>query len=155
MEKFDLVFYKGNSFVSKIVRKITKSEYSHVALVLDEYHLLEADWRKPLSIRHISYKTQEYDVFRVEELTEKQKEYIKEFMMDTLNTPYDFTLILAHLLNYFFKVKLFHSPYRYDCSEWIDLAFLYAGVDLLPMTKSSTVTPAELSKSPKITMVNP
>jgi hypothetical protein len=155
VKEFDLLFYKGEGIVSNVIKKVTKSDYSHVALVLDDYHLLEADWKKPLSIRHFSYRAEDYDIYRVEGLMEEHKDRLRRYIVDTINSPYDFALIASHLLNYFFKGKIVGSPNRFDCSEWIDLAFLYAGVDLLPGIAFSTITPEKLVKSPKIKLVKP
>lgn len=153
MQEFDLIFYKGDGFISKIIKKVTKSPYSHVALVLDNYHILEADWKRPLSIRHISYRSQEYDIYRVKGLTEEQKEKLRRYINETISAGYDLKLVLSHLFKYFFKGKLLNSPSRYDCSEWITLAFLYAGIELLPSKQPFEVTPADLSKSPRLKLV--
>jgi hypothetical protein len=152
MESFDLLFYKGTNPVSKLISKVTKSPYTHVALVLDEFHLVEADWYHPLAIRHIVYRTGDYDIYRPQNLTEKQKAKIKAYIYETINSGYDYKLVMSHLFKYF-GGKLLDNPSRFDCSEWIDLAFLYSGYDFLPNVAFSTITPAELVKSPKLKLV--
>jgi uncharacterized protein YycO len=154
VEQFDLLFYRGSGVAASIISKVTKSPYTHVALVLDEFHLVEADWYHPLAIRHIEYRTENFDIYRVGDLDDVQRSRIKRYIYETINSPYDYPLVLSHLLKYFFGGKLlFNSPRRFDCSEWVDLAFNYAGIDLLPNTQISTVTPADLVKSPKLTLV--
>jgi hypothetical protein len=155
MEPFDLLFYRGKGIVSKAVKQFSDSPYSHVALVLDEYHLLEANWNHPLSIRHISYRRSDYDVYRVVGLEERQKEKIREYIQQTINAGYDYRLVISHVFHYFFKGKLIHDENRFDCSEWIDLAFMYAGVNLLPYRLDSLVTPGELADSDKLILVKP
>lgn len=153
MQEFDLIFYKGDGFISKVVKKVTDPPYSHVALVLDSYHLVEANWKNPLSIRHISYPKWDYDIYRVEGLTEQQKKKLRRYINETIGAGYDYKLVLSHLFKYFFKGKLLNSPSRYDCSEWVTLAFLYAGIELLPNKKPFEVTPTDLSKSPMLKLV--
>ena len=153
MREFDLLFYKGDGFISKIIKKVTAPPYSHVALVLDNYHVVEADWKHPLSIRHISYSSWDYDIYRVEGLTEEHKEKIRRYINETISAGYDYKLVLSHLFKYFFKGKLLNSPSRYDCSEWVTLAFLYAGIELLPNKQPFEVAPSDLLKSPRLKLV--
>lgn len=153
MEKFDLIFYKGKNIISKIIRLISKSDYTHVALYLGDFHVVETDFMLNLSVRHIIYKRKDYDVYRVENITAKQREKLEEFINMTISSHYDYKLVMSHFSNYFFDNKIRGSKNKFDCSEWIDLAFKYAGIDLLPSYNKSTVTPADLSKSPRITRV--
>lgn len=153
MQKYDLVFYRGNGPVSKLIQKVTKSEFSHVALVLDSFHLVETDWKYPLAIRHISYKFDDCVVMRYPGLTEEQGKKIERYLEDTINSRYDYALVVSHFFNVLWKSKLINDPARFDCSEWIDRAFHYAGIDLCPWEEFGSVTPADLSNSPLLNVV--
>ena len=71
--QFDFIFYKGETPIARIIQRITNSEYSHVAMVLDGLHLLQSDWRTPVSIHHLEYPVDHYNVYRLKtELTERE-----------------------------------------------------------------------------------
>ena len=140
MQPMDLLFYKGTSHISQLIRWVTRSSYSHVALVLDNLHLVEADWRYPLRIRHISYRVKEYDLYRVD-LTPEQTKMIWGFIRRTINCEYDFGEILKCL-----GLEAHGAPNKFTCSEWVSKAFSYAGIELT--SKTQGVTPNDLAKSP-------
>ena len=149
MHKYDILFYRGSNTISRAVKRITKSQYSHVALVINEYLVVETNWYYPVRFRRNRYlEHEEFTLKRVENLTEEQQEKIFEFISLYLDTRYDYIQIFYHVLNVVFGTKLKNNPNLYTCSELIDRAFQYAGIDLVPGREDGDLTPEELFNSP-------
>src|SRR5690606_17256948 len=89
-QPLDLLFYKGNSILARLIRYISKSEqYSHCSIFIDHLHLLETSWKQPNVIAHFGYRYTEYDVYRINlELTEDQKTAVMEFLQQRVNRSY-------------------------------------------------------------------
>ncbi|MDK2801079.1 MAG: hypothetical protein PWQ70_2698 [Clostridiales bacterium] len=125
IQSFDLIFYKGNSWLDKIIKKKLNSRYSHVGLVLDNFHTVETAWNIPLKIRHFSYRLGDFDRYRIPNLTDEQKERMTLFIQKTLNSKYDFIEILRYF-GFGFK----DDKNRYICISWIDECLKFSGVDV-------------------------
>ncbi|WGV59386.1 hypothetical protein QIH01_28605 [Brevibacillus brevis] len=48
LKRFDLLFVRGSLPLARLIQGVTNSQYSHVAIVLDEYHIEETDRWFPL-----------------------------------------------------------------------------------------------------------
>jgi|GEM_PF-1822918 len=149
MNQYDIVFYKGKSPISNIIKMFTKSKYSHVALVLDKYHLFETNWSHPAQINHIKYRTKDYDIYRYKShLTNRQKVLIDDYIQSVLDSKYDFKFLFSRGLKILFNVKIKDDKSRMTCDELVYLAFKNAGIDLLEgLDKTHILSPNLLSKS--------
>lgn len=152
MQTFDILFYSGKGLVSRFVQNVTKSPYSHVALVISERLVVETNWSFPVSIRPNEYEPKEYAICRVE-LTKEQADKIYEYIEKTLGSKYDLGQVIYHILHARFGTKIVNNPKLFTCSEWVDKAFKYAGVDLIPCEVDGSVTPADLFNSSRINLV--
>lgn len=145
LSQFDIVFYRGTSLISRTITTLSKSRYSHVALVLDDLHTLECDYKTPTAIRHFDYKDKTYDVYElVTPLTDEQRQGILKFIRENLGKKYDWRYIFSRGLNFLFGTKIYNHPDRYDCDELIVDAFKSQGIDLVEGTE---LFPEVLSKS--------
>lgn len=127
---------------------ITQSPYSHVAMVLDEYHIIETDWKFPVSINHIRFKNTSYDIGKVD-LTDEQKNKIKEYLISHIHYGYDFKLLFSHALHILFDFRITEDNTKFICSELINKAFKHAGVKLF----DGFATPADLANSEKVKII--
>lgn len=151
LRRFDLLFVRGRSWVGRLVQTVTRSPYSHVAIVLDELHVAETNWRYPLKIRHIRYRQQDYDVYRYYgELTPEQQTVMNVFLREHLNTPYDWRQSLSHGVYLLTGLPIYDAADRMNCSETVDRMFAAAGIDLCARQPDGRVTPADLAQSDKL-----
>ncbi|MEK3745858.1 hypothetical protein NST23_24605 [Brevibacillus sp. FSL K6-0770] len=91
LKRFDLLFVRGQSPLARAIQWFTDSLYSHVAIVLDDMHIAETDWRFPLQWNHNNYPPWQYDVYRYRgELTAVQADVMSTFIQEHIGTPYDF-----------------------------------------------------------------
>lgn len=151
--QFDFIFYKGETPIARIIQRVTNSEYSHVAMVLDGLHLLQTDWRTPVSIQHLEYPVEHYHVYRLRtELTEAEAMAVILYIRERLTAGYDFKLIFSRFFNLLIGTPIFSSKTRYNCDDLIVEAFRHIGINLIP--DDIVLTPDILSKSELIYRVD-
>lgn len=154
LQPFDLLFCFGRTWIGRVISKVTRSPYSHVAVVLDQRHIAETDWRKPLQIGHLNYKVIDYDVYRYHAgLTDEQKKVMEEFIDSMLGTKYDLLQTVTNGLFVLTGFPIRDAPDRMNCSETVDRMFAAAGIDLVPEALGK-VSPADLSRSEKLIKVS-
>lgn len=144
LRRFDLLFIKGESLIGRAVRCVTGSPYSHVAIVVDEWHVAETDWRYPLQIRHLGYRPEEYDIYRYKDSFAPYQLYI--ILRWNLNTPYDTLQSLTNGLYLLTGLPILDAPNRMNCSETVDRMFAAAGIRLTA-AELGKVSPADLALS--------
>lgn len=146
LKQFDIIFHKGRTPIAMIIKKLTKSEFSHCAFCLDNLHLLQLDWKTPVTIAHLEYPIGRYDIYRLKvDLTEDEKEKVIIFMRDRISTTYDWKLIFSRFFNILFGTPIVSSEKKYNCDELISDALRSVGVNLID--SDMEMTPDTLSKS--------
>ncbi|MGN7469632.1 hypothetical protein [Brevibacillus sp. SAFN-007a] len=156
LRRFDLLFYKGDSWIGKIIMGVTDSPYSHVAIVLDDLHLVETDWRYPFQIRHLEYRPDEYDVFRLKEtLSNLQKHRMQQFINEHLRTPYDLKQSLSNGLFILSqgRIHVMDAANKMNCCESAYKMYQTAWIELLPERPKDYLTPGLLASSEKLIQV--
>ena len=120
--KIWIAFYKGKgNVINTIVRKWTKSPYSHAELILNdaETWLSISPFMKAKvsSRKNLVYDPVDWDFIEME-TTKEQHDIIEEFYDLTQGCGYDWIgLILSQFLPFRIKTKN-----RWYCSEWIAYA---------------------------------
>jgi len=155
IQPYDILLYKGTSIIAKLIESVTHSQYSHCAISLNEdFHLAEA-LDKGIMITHLQDLPSGYDIYRYkEELTPEQIDKLHEFILLKISTKYNYEEIFAELLH---KELGLHIPVvknKLICSQFAYMAYLYAGIDLLPEFKDIIVSPADLSMSELLVKVS-
>lgn len=145
LQPFSFIFYKKSGLVSNLIKWFTKGRYSHVALILNDFHTLELSWKSPTSIQHFKYPKDSYDLYTLaSSLSNEQQEKILEFIKKNIDTKYDWLYIITRGFNLLFGTKIINSSNRYNCDELIVDAFKYAGIELVSDEK---LNPDILSQS--------
>jgi len=145
-------FKKTDSLISKMIAKVTKSDYTHVALIVgyDELTrvatIIESDRfsktrlsRIQLNEEHVVYTTG----YQPKEVTDK----IIRYAHQQIGMNYDYLQLVGIFLSLVFKRKrdaYFNSANKMICSELIDLAYYKAGVKRNNYDSIGNVTPQEL-----------
>ncbi len=120
-----IFFYKGNSTHSKLIRKITKSKYSHVGIIPFEGHKFDTDALNKVRISHLDYAWDMYDVVTVDLNIDE------DFMYKSLKAKYDY----LELLRYFIDIK--SCVKKYTC---VELVLMALNID----NETNIITPQEL-----------
>ena len=151
MNPGDILLFKGEDGMSKIIQWGTGSKYSHVAICVNpEINLaIEAmAWKgvRGIDIRKIK---EEYDVFRVKGGVSYNLSGAVSYLVDKLNTRYDFLgVVFLGILKLLSKIGLplkdkanrWQKEKDYFCSELCYEAFLFAGLDIVPDVGEGDIT---------------
>jgi hypothetical protein len=143
---FSFIFYHKKGIVSNLIRLFTKGKYSHVAFLYDGIHIIQCDYKTPISIQHFSYPENSYDIFGLNiTLSDVERRIVLNYIKINLSSKYDFLFILSRGLNILFGTRIISSPTRFNCDELIVEAFNQAGINL--METGVFLTPDSLSQS--------
>tara|TARA_B100000085_G_scaffold123031_1_gene112011 strand:- start:18006 stop:18494 length:489 start_codon:yes stop_codon:yes gene_type:complete len=117
--KIWIALYKGKgNFINSIVRRWTKSQYSHAELILDD----KQTWigispfikSKITERKNVEYNPENWDFYEIP-VTGEQYQTILDFYDITQGSSYDWVgMLLSQFLS--FRIKQKHKWY---CSEWI------------------------------------
>jgi len=108
MKRGDLIFVRGKSPLSFLIRFFDKGEFSHVAIAIDENHVIDSQYPLGVRIRHFRFKDYEIIKLPVKYNVEKLRKYI--------GYNYDF----KQFIWYMFKVgKVWNTPNQFICSELV------------------------------------
>ena len=129
----DILACKNNSYLSKFIRFLTKSKFSHLAIIVNKNEIIEADG----IIGHICYRNiSEYknyaDIYTCDNLTDEQRNNICKYAISKVGQKYDYYLLFVLFVKQVFGVKIRIRDGEKDiCSELVnDAYFNGAGVIL-------------------------
>lgn len=140
--------YKGTSRISKVIRFITRSEYSHVAVILRDGRVVEAwDGKGVRIVNDISDRHTpgtEVDIFRfASPLTPEEYEAAERFLLREIGQSYDWKGVFRFVTR---KRPTVDSDWF--CSELAFQASVEAGRPLLKNTLAFEVPPDLIPRSP-------
>lgn len=141
----DVLFYSGESFISRVISWVTKSPYTHVALVIGDNRLIEAQRIVNTDMRKIK-PSEEFKVFRIEGLTDEQRQRIAEIAYTYRSYSYSYIETVGIFFRLLFKRDLpwFERANKIYCSELVDLVFYASGVPRKPERPIGNIAPHEL-----------
>lgn len=143
-----ILAYQGKSWVSKAIRWQTRSQYSHIALLMPDDTVIEA-WhiggvqRVPSFIDNHTPGTK-VDVYKLrkESLPIGVGETIANFLQNQVGQPYDFRAIVRFLTR-----RPYSANKKWFCSELCAEAFRIGGI---PLQDKPTyeLSPRDIAMSP-------
>ena len=145
--------YKGVSLISRMIRRWTWREYSHVAGIRNATGEVVEAWHKG-GVRHLPTFNEGHtpgtriDVFRVKGATLEQHEAWWKGMLAEVGKKYDFAGIVG-----FIRRKVTQNQDRWFCSELVFDKAIRALIPLLLRIKPHKVDPGTLVISPKLEYV--
>lgn len=155
LQAADVIFYRPTGFIGRVISYFTKSPYSHVALAIDANTIIEADRFTKTRIVPIEYDKNITHIYRLENLTQEEREKIVELATSLEGTDYDYAQILEMFVRIVFRIKrtIFNNQKKLTCSEVVDRSFYLAGVKRKDMEFLYDVTPEELIHKYPLTRV--
>lgn len=147
-----LFFKKTDSFISKVIAKVTKSEYSHVGLIVgfdrDNQMITIIESDRFIKTKVTKIKISDYHaIYTSGNLSNEVRERIVKYAFKKIGTRYDYMQILGLLLSLLFDKErngFFNSANKIICSELIDISYYEAGVKRNHPYNLGNVTPQEL-----------
>lgn len=165
MKPGDILLFKGNDGISKLIAWGTNSKYSHVAIcVSSEMNLaIEAITRGGVRARDIREIKEKYDIYRVKEDYSYDLNKVISYLVTKLNLKYDyFGVFFLGLLKLLAKIGLplkdkankWQIGKDYFCSELCYEAFNASDLDIVPDVPEADITsPGDIAKSAVIEAV--
>lgn len=147
MQTGDVVFFKAqNTRVSRWISRVTKSEYTHVGLALDDKTIIEAN--RFINTRIVSFVLDEtqHVLFRLPNVDDTMKEKIHAEAMRFERFPYDYLHVLklyVHLV-FGYECSFLIRGNRTICSKLIDFAFFASGTPRKTRGRIGDITPSML-----------
>ncbi|AZU98923.1 putative cell wall-associated hydrolase [Bacillus phage pW2] len=149
----NLVFFKeANSFISRLIAKVTKSEFTHVGLIVEHDEttgivtIIESNRfirtrvkRLQLNERHV--------IYTIGNQPQEVVDNIVKFAYKNLGRRYDYLQILGLFISLSFRRErniYFNSKNKLICSELVDLAYYTSGVKRKTNQNLGNITPQEL-----------
>lgn len=121
MKTGDIVFVRGKTIVSDLVRLFDEGEFSHVCLMVSDTHCIEAEWNTRVRITPMLYK--DYEVVRPREVDP----HLVQHAIQLCGMWYDFKTILGIVLR-----KPWNNERAFICSEIITTLVYKENVVLKP-----------------------
>jgi len=148
LRKADLILVKKRpGFVSRLIRTLTKSEYSHVALYVGNNQIIESDIPNGV-IKSPITKYDHYDIYRHSSITPEKQKDICDWADTRTGYKYDYMGIFGIFLGILKhrKVNPFDEKGRYWCSELVADAYINSGIFMCVDSQTWTVSPGDLAK---------
>ena len=154
LQAYDILLFKGEFIISKIIEWFTDSKYSHAGLYLGNWTIAEA-LPDGIIIDFLKDRPMGYDVFRYKyPLTNMQKDRLNEFVYLKIATKYNYKELFACLLKEKLGIDFPFVDDKLICSQFVDLSYRYAGINLVDLEKGKIVTPKNLSESKLLVRVD-
>lgn len=149
----DIIFSKSNNIFSRLIRTRTMSQWSHCGIVIGRkagtIKCVSARLRGGVKVDSLKDWASTVQVLRLENVTELQKDKMIDFCLRQVGKKYDVCGILD-----FLTFQNLQSNSRWFCSELVNSAMLYAGIDLFKSRKESAfISPGDLYENPMLNFV--
>ncbi|MBT4525350.1 MAG: hypothetical protein HOC24_02245 [Deltaproteobacteria bacterium] len=162
----DVVLYKGEAFISRVIRWAIKSDYSHSGVVVkwnQRLMVFEAIGAGGVVVSPLSMNVEKYNgavewFTSTKEISEEDRLKMVAFAQGELGKPFNKISLIILGIATFFKVRLGSSDKArkatdYFCSSFVATVYNFIKIDLKKHTPDAYVTPKDLSMSPELQFV--
>jgi hypothetical protein len=158
----DILLYRGKSFLSKIIRLLTKSEYSHAGIAVwwnDRLMVLEAVEKgvvlTPMSKNLKYYKGTVYWFTSKKSIPQTKRLNMIRFAQQELGKKYSKWKLIVFGYKILFgkdrdKKDEFRNANSLVCSHYVAQIYNYAGIDLTEDVSDAFTLPEDIAKSDKL-----
>jgi len=128
----DILACKNNSFLSFAIRFLTKSKYSHLAIIINENEAVESDGIAGfIKHKNINEYKNYADVYTCDNLTDEQRINIGKYAVSKVGQKYDYYLLFVLFVKFVFGIKIKIKDSENDiCSELVNDAYKSVGLEL-------------------------
>ena len=121
MKPGDIIFIRGNSLISKIIRFFDPGHFSHVVIAISENKVLEAQYGTKVHINEIDLTNKFYKIIDIG-LSDEERDKVVHLGIELIGKRYDYLQILGYIIRKFYKPfqsNFFNSPNNLICSELV------------------------------------
>jgi uncharacterized protein YycO len=145
----DIVLSRESTFSSWIIRKFTRSDWSHAGLYIADNQLASAVPMQGVCIRELAVaKTR--SIYRYIGLVEEQRQLIRNFITNNVGKKYDmmqvFLLAWRIITGKIDKNEGDPNPEAFECLEFVAEAYLSAGIKICKI--ADNLLPNMITTSP-------
>jgi len=153
LKRGDVLLFRGNDILSRIIRYATHSEFSHAACYLGDGQIVESAI-KGVEVVSLSGRDN-FAVYRHFDHDTKQMEEAVDWMVEQEGKGYDYLGLFGIGLSIITKNKrnYFDDKNRYWCSELIADGYMRSGLLLDADSRTYKVSPGDLARSALMTEV--
>jgi len=157
MKQGNLILVRNYDPVSKIIRKVLKCEYNHVGYFIEDEVIVEANFKGVEKVNYSNYfnrklnKKVDYDIYRIQNITEDQIKIMSEFISSKIGQKYDivqfisiFLMLVLHITR---RVEPIELGSRWICSELIAEGAYKAGIEFKEDVDPDNTTPYDIFSS--------
>jgi hypothetical protein len=134
MKAGDIIFVRGNSLLSRIIRFFDKGEFSHVAIAVSETEVLEAQYFTKSRITPFYFT--DYEIVDLG-LSDAERKKVDELGPVLVGRWYDYIQVISYLFKH-----PFNNPNHLICSELV--AIILSEIDRAEYSEVINLTPNEL-----------
>ena len=146
----EIALYRGNSFVSRLIRFFSRDIYSHAAIRVDDAVFEAKEFKGVIKSTDWNIKNEEVDIFLLkQEISNEKLQDLKNFLDKQVGKPYDYLMVLGFIL-YTSREGRKNSG-KWFCSELIFAALEKIGIKLLNYLQPWKVHPSMICYSNLIT----
>jgi uncharacterized protein YycO len=147
MIRGDIFLYSGKGIIPHLVKKITKSKWSHCGWVAHDNHIVEAN-ATGIDESNFPYKIEKCAIIRLK-LPKDQLELCVQFAEKQEGAPYDYRLFFGlfwrWMMGWKRKADLPDWPCGYICSELVaEPLFKTAGFNFNPSVNPQNIVPEDI-----------
>jgi hypothetical protein len=140
MQAGDILFIKGKSFISNLIKEVDKGDFSHVAIAVSETEVFEAQFYTRARITKMTYE--DFEVIQLG-ISKLEQEKIQAICQVLQGTWYDYLQVTSYIFKRLVKRVPYNSPNNLICSE--SISFILYVLDKIP-SFNPDITPNELYK---------
>lgn len=140
----DVVLYHGgNNWISRVIKRVTRSEYSHVGVYVGDGFVAEAQLNGFVYTHKFDPKDYEgVNVYRLKKDKRFKKSVFREVVNNYIGRRYGFLDLIRIFIFTYTGLKTSRRSKGMICSEAVAQVYRDLGVDLFPGRNLDFVTPA-------------
>jgi len=162
--KGDLILVKHRSLLGRLIRKITKSNFNHVGIFIDDDRVIEAKFSgvvvTPFATLQRAKRRDilDFEVYRIKNVKKEQIEIMVNFIGSQVGRKYDFVQFFSLGLMLLFHITRRVEPIdirrRWICSELVAEGAYLAGIRFHENIDPDNITPEDIASSSLVERVN-
>ena len=158
MRKGDLIFVKNKGWLFDRVRKITESEFDHIAIFVSEDEIIEATPTRGVARVNVGkYDQVTHSVCRIKDEHRGELNKMVSYCIDKIGRKYDLLQAISIYILIILGIKRTVNPLdirnAFVCSELIGQAAEEAGVIFKDGVAIDRLTPADIYNSEKLVKI--
>jgi len=163
MRKGNLILVRHYNLMSSLIRKITKSEFNHIGIFVDEENIVEVKFGGVAKTSFLDFEMAkaenklDYAIYKIKDITEEQINIMTTFANTEIGAKYDFaqfiSIGLMLLTGCTRRIEPFDNSNRWICSELISDGAYFAGIEFYENIDPDNMSPGDIAKSPIVERV--